>query len=31
MDDERAILQVIDERDKAEETLSQMYFLITGR
>lgn len=29
-DEERAMLQLIDERDAAEECLSQMYYLVTG-
>ena len=28
--DEKAMLQLIDERDAAEECLSQMYYLVTG-
>ena len=28
--DEKAMLQLIDERDAAEECLSQMYYIVTG-
>jgi hypothetical protein len=31
MPDEKAMLQLIDERDAAEEALSQAYYLVTGR